>query len=417
MSSWPHKRLSEVATLNPRRPKLERDDAAETTFIPMSAVGEDGVGVTSVVLKPFTSVKKGYTYFEDGDVIFAKITPCMQNGKHAIIRGCNGGFGFGSTEFHVVRPGAHLIAEWLHFFLIQPSVLRAATEHFTGAVGQQRVPDEYLSNLVIPLPPVDEQIRFAMGLSAALAETKRIFDAAAAQLAAARALVDATVKHDIGTAWPKVALRTTIAEPMRTGISKPASSAATERCLTLSSVRGGTLDLDANKSADVTGNEAAGNRVRPGAFYVVRGNGNRALVARGGFAPAVLPRPVLFPDLLIQVIFDATRVHPEFVRFVWHTPEVRADLEARSQTAAGIYKINLRNLGEVLIPLPPLYTQRRFASRWGEFAAAAGAIEKSVAIELEAVHAIPERLLAQTFAGGVGRRRTTTTKDWAEHEP
>ena len=82
-------------------------------------------GQTGAITRPeergYAEISNGYTYFEEEDVIFAKITPCMQNGKHAVASGLLNGFGFGSTEFHVLRPSENTIPEWIHKFLRQPS--------------------------------------------------------------------------------------------------------------------------------------------------------------------------------------------------------------------------------------------------------------------------------------------------------
>lgn len=101
---WRWVPLGEVCEINPRRRDLRRAEDALTTFVPMSAVEEAGRGISHPEQKPFREVKRGYTSFGEGDVLFAKITPCMQNGKHAIARNLIDGVGFGSTEFHVLRP-------------------------------------------------------------------------------------------------------------------------------------------------------------------------------------------------------------------------------------------------------------------------------------------------------------------------
>jgi type I restriction enzyme S subunit len=141
-----------VCDINPRRSDINRQDNEPTSFVPMEAVNAERGVICGVRDRPFLGVKKGYTYFDEGDVLFAKITPCMQNGKHAIARGLINGFGFASTEFHVIRPTNAVLAEWIHYFVRQPIVLHEATNHFTGAVGQQRVPDDFLKYLVIPPP-------------------------------------------------------------------------------------------------------------------------------------------------------------------------------------------------------------------------------------------------------------------------
>ena len=160
-SGWRSVRLGEVCEINPRRRDITRRDVEPTSFVPMESVDAEMGVISEIRKRPFADVKKGYTYFEDGDVLFAKITPCMQNGKHAIAHSLIEGIGFASTEFHVIRPAKGILADWIHHFVRQPAVLHDATNHFTGAVGQQRVPDDFLKSLEIPLPPLDEQRRIS----------------------------------------------------------------------------------------------------------------------------------------------------------------------------------------------------------------------------------------------------------------
>jgi type I restriction enzyme S subunit len=161
----------------------------------MSAVDQRLGTIVRAETKPFGQVRKGYTYFEDGDVLFAKITPCMQNGKHAIAHDLIGGFGFGTTEFHVLRPSPAIIPDWIHLFIRQPQLLENAKAYFTGAVGQQRVPESYLADLEIPLPPVEEQKRIAAILNEQMAAVERARAAAEAQLEAAKALPAALLRR------------------------------------------------------------------------------------------------------------------------------------------------------------------------------------------------------------------------------
>ena len=161
-SKWPKVKLSEVCEINPRRPasllKLPYD--YPVTFVPMPAVEQFGGTISSPEIRPFGEVRKGFTYFGEGDVIFAKITPCMQNGKSAIARDLVNQLGFGSTEFHVLRPNPErILAEWVWHFLRQGPYRQEATHHFQGAVGQQRVPVSFLEATSVPLPPLPEQRR------------------------------------------------------------------------------------------------------------------------------------------------------------------------------------------------------------------------------------------------------------------
>jgi type I restriction enzyme, S subunit len=114
--------LTKLIILNPRKSEisssLSKDKAV--TFLPMSAVGEDG-SIDLSETKMLSEVWTGYTYFAEGDVLFAKITPCMENGKGTIAKGLTNSIGFGSTEFHVLRPTQLINAEWLHALTSLPS--------------------------------------------------------------------------------------------------------------------------------------------------------------------------------------------------------------------------------------------------------------------------------------------------------
>jgi len=109
--------------------------------------------------RTFAEVGKGYTWFKEGDVIFARITPCMQNGKAAIAQNLDNGTAFGSTEFHVIRPGPKVKAEWLHMLVRHKAFRDDAADHFKGTAGQQRVPQSFLEQKAIPVPPLNEQQR------------------------------------------------------------------------------------------------------------------------------------------------------------------------------------------------------------------------------------------------------------------
>jgi len=192
---WRWVKVKDVVKVNPRRPTdLDRADDEPTSFVPMEAVDEITGAIAKTMTRPFGEIKKGYTYFAEGDVLFAKITPCMQNGKHAIARGLTDGIGFGTTEFHVLRPGPDVIAEWIHYFVRQPALLLKATEHFTGAVGQQRLPPDYLANLDFPLPPLDEQKHIVEVLNRQIAVAEKARAIAEEELKTINALPSALLR-------------------------------------------------------------------------------------------------------------------------------------------------------------------------------------------------------------------------------
>lgn len=193
--TWRWTTLEEVCQINPPRPSMHIPPETPVTFVPMAAVSDNAAAITHATVRPYKEVSRGYTYMQDGDVIFAKITPCMQNGKHAIVGDTLTGCAFGSTEFHVLRPSPDLDARLLHAFLLRKGFLQEAERHFKGTAGQQRVPKGFLASASFPLPPLQEQRRLINGLTRQLSALEHARTAALAQLAAIDLLSDATLRQ------------------------------------------------------------------------------------------------------------------------------------------------------------------------------------------------------------------------------
>ena len=156
---WGLTTLGECCELNPKRPR-DIDDELMVSFVPMPAVSEDGK-IDCSEIKPYKEVRKGFTYFAENDVLFAKITPCMENGKGAVAKGLEGGIGSGSTEFHVLRPIAGKSNPyWLYILTMFEAFRVGARKVMTGTGGQLRVPIAYLKDYSISLPPIELQDRF-----------------------------------------------------------------------------------------------------------------------------------------------------------------------------------------------------------------------------------------------------------------
>lgn len=156
---WGLTTLGECCELNPRRTQ-GIDDALEVSFLSMPSVSEDGHMDTKVI-RPYSEVKKGFTYFAEKDVLFAKITPCMENGKGAVAEGLSNGIGAGSTEFHVLRPIPQKSNPyWLYIITMFEAFRINARKVMTGTGGQLRVSISYLKDYPITLPPIELQNEF-----------------------------------------------------------------------------------------------------------------------------------------------------------------------------------------------------------------------------------------------------------------
>ena len=154
------KRLGDCCQINPRRPSVSISDSDLVSFVPMPAVNEDGY-IDGATNEEYGKVKKGFTYFENNDVLFAKITPCMENGKGAIAEALTNGIGMGSTEFHVLRPIEGMSNPyWLLTLTRMPIFRECAAKNMSGTGGQRRVGAAFLENFMIGLPSISEQETF-----------------------------------------------------------------------------------------------------------------------------------------------------------------------------------------------------------------------------------------------------------------
>lgn len=155
-SHWEVKRLKYNCFVNPSKKKSISNESLKINFLPMEKVSEDGQ-FDLESLAPYSSISNGYTYFENEDVLVAKITPCFENGKSALVKDLKYGFGFGSTEFHVIRFKEQILPEFV-YYLIKSYAFRTIGQAFMhGTAGQKRVGTDFIENYMMVTPPIEEQ--------------------------------------------------------------------------------------------------------------------------------------------------------------------------------------------------------------------------------------------------------------------
>lgn len=160
--SWKWVRLGSIVELNP---KNDIDDSLEVSFIPMAHVADGYRNEHTFEVKKWGEIKKGFTHFATGDIGIAKITPCFQNKKSVIFAGLKNGYGAGTTELSIVRVVNNLmLKEYLLWFFKSAYFIDNGVRSFTGTAGQQRIHKDYLSNCLLPLPPLAEQKRIVAKL-------------------------------------------------------------------------------------------------------------------------------------------------------------------------------------------------------------------------------------------------------------
>ncbi len=167
---WSKVQLSEICSINPRIDKTALDLNSFVSFVPMPAVEAETGKIDISETRKFETVRKSYTSFQTGDVLFAKITPCMENGKMAVVPELSSTYGFGSTSFHVIRPYAGVDSGFIYYTVASKTFRFYAEHNMVGSVGQRYVPAAILEKHEIGLPPKSEQCRIANKVEALFAE-------------------------------------------------------------------------------------------------------------------------------------------------------------------------------------------------------------------------------------------------------
>lgn len=359
--SWFEVRLDAVCLLNPRLAADERpDDETEVTFVPMSAVDE-GIGeVTKPEVRTYGEVSKGYTSFKNRDVLFAKVTPCMENGKAAIAGSLLNGLGFGSTEFHVLRPTDVVLPEYLFHFIRQPVFRTYAASAFVGTGGLQRVPPDFLARVKLPLPTFPEQQRIVEVLRQAevIAKVKRSISEQIDQL------VRTLYWEHFGDWYTAAGLRDPVriseyVDDSQYGVSEAMGESGSHAVLRMNSITtSGWLDLSELKYASLSKKDADNTTLQNGDLLFNRTN-SKELVgkcaiwrgAEGAFS---------FASYLIRLRLKDGML-PEYLWATLNSAYGKYRLMNSAKQAVSMANVSPTDLKRITVPLPPLKLQKDFA--------------------------------------------------------
>ncbi len=351
--------IGEVAVLNPKQPGRAADNSMMVPFIPMAAVRENG-GVVVEDRRLLTDLDNGYTYFEKGDVLLAKITPCFENGKAAHLGSLSHPFGFGSTEFHVLRAGPHLDSRYLYHAVRSPHFLRSGVSRMTGSAGQQRVPAGFVARYQIPLPPLAAQRRIAEKLDMTDAIRRKRQES----LWLLDALLRAAFMEMFGTpasnekGWEISQMGDVISETQY-GTSALANSRGQGLpVLRMNNITpSGVIDLTALKWCDIEARDFDKYTVRRGDLLFNRTN-SPELVGK----TAVWDRDELyaFAGYLVRVRFDQSRVLPEYACGYLNSTYGKRMLFEKAKPSINMSNISPTELKRLPIPVPPLNVQKRY---------------------------------------------------------
>lgn len=354
MTAWKTVSLAEAAELNPPLPR-RLPAAYEVSFVPMSAVSAETAAVVSESTRTYAEVAKNFTPFIAGDVLVAKITPSFENGKIAQAN-LSRDVGFGSTEFHVVRPlKGKLDARYVLHFLRLGSVRKAGERRMTGSAGQRRVPENFLSSLKIPLPSISQQRRIADVLDRA--EALRVQRRSALELLAK---LTQSIFHELLRQAGKNLELVSIGDSMETIIDyRGKSPKKTEKgipLITARVVKGGEL-LEPKEFIAEDEFEAWMRRGFPKTGDVLF-----TTEAPLGEVAQLDGRRVALAQRLVVLRGKPAMLDNTFLKYALTLQEVRNQIHARA-TGSTVRGIRQSELRKVRLPKPSIQSQREFARR------------------------------------------------------
>jgi len=353
--------LADVCVINPNvTNKLTPDMLC--SFVPMECVDEIQGSITHSYVRSVNEVSKGYTYFTDGDVLFAKITPCMENGKCTIANNLKNGIGFGSTEFHVIRAGKDTLPKWVFYFLRQDHIRKSLQRRMTGSAGQQRVPKEAIAELLLPLPPLSEQKRMV----AVLEKADRLRRLRRYALELSDTFLQSVFLDMFGdpVTNPKGWDKAFIGE---VGEIQGGLQVSTQRnkytlkapYLRVANVYRDRLELSEVKIIGLTENEYQRVRLEQGDILIIEGHGNSAEIGRCAIWNGSIGRCV-HQNHLIRFRPNQDLVLSEFVSRYINSHTGRKYFQEASNTTSGLNTISTSVVAECPIPIPPITVQRKY---------------------------------------------------------
>ena len=374
------------------------------SFAPMEDLGIDQKYLEPSGVRPLDSVAGSYTYFADGDVLLAKITPCFENGKLGIARDLENGIGFGSSEYFVIRPSSRVTAEYLYYFLSQPSFREAGAQSMTGAVGHKRVAKDFLEELALPLPPHPEQQRIVAILDEAFAGIATARAAAEQNRQNARALFEnhlQSVFSQRGEGW----------------VEKPMCEVAT--ILNGYAFKSGDFSSDgATKSIKIT-NVGVREFVETSDSSLPADFAEKfaSVAAPAGSLVIALTRTIIADGLKVAVVppaYDRALVNQRVAALLPKPDEVSASylfaylstsivlnyVKARVNTLMQP-NLSINDLRAMPIPLPPVSERECIIDRLSALEEETQHLEALYQRKLEALDELKQSLLQQAFSGNL----------------
>jgi len=413
-SGWNISDLQTITDINPGHGR-RIDDDLPVTFVPMPALSETNPDFKYTESRPYGSVKTGYTKFAEGDVLFAKITPCMENGKGAVARNLDNELGCGTTELFVLRPKRGISPNYVYRFLAQEKIRKQAKGNFTGTAGQARVPKAFIESIEIPIPPLNEQKRIVEKLEKLLGRVeavqarldkipailKRFRQSVLAAACSGKLTADWRREESLGEQLGNVEIPNSWKCEKLPDLGFLGRGRSRHRPRDAEHLYGGPYPFIQTGAVA----RAGGRITQHTQTYSEAGLAQSKLWETGTVCitiaaniadSAILTYPACFPDSVVGFVADPEKCVTEFVEFFIRT--ARSDL-SNFAPATAQKNINLSILNEVLVTTPPVEEQKEIVRRVEELFAFADTVEERYTRARAHTDKLTESILAKAFRG------------------
>ena len=410
-AGWELKALGDVCEIAPKKALVKKTltDEQLVSFVPMDHLGELESHFTAKEDRQLSSVYKGYTYFCDNDVIIAKITPCFENGKMGVVSGMTNGVGFGSSEFVPIRGQGKTLPKYLFYYLLRNDFRENGARVMSGAVGHKRVPKEYIENLPIPLPPLEEQKRIVSILDEAFEGLDRARENAEANLKSARELFESSlgaVFDHASDGWTKGTVGSMIHDGIlerpldgnhgETHPKKSEFQSSGVPFIMASDLVNGSVDQ--NNCYFISKSQAETLRkgfAKDGDVLI----SHKGTIGRSAVLRTDLDYVMLTPQVTYYRVADQNRLLPEFLYFYFHSAtfvRVMKDLASAGSTRA---YIGITKQHELPLLLPEITLQLELIDRFKSLEVIRNKAILSYETKLQDISDLRQSLLQRAFAG------------------
>ena len=387
--------LSQVCEINPAR-IIPLPENTPISFVPMGSVSTNGhVNLDKTVDR---SLAGNYTVFRNGDIIFAKITPCMENGKMAIVDNLLNGYGAGSTEFIVLRPNRDVVtAQWLYLFLSQPRFRLQCQQHMTGSAGQKRVPPKYLASCPIPVPSLAEQQRIVAKIEELFSELdsgvetlkKTKQQLAVYRQAVLKAAFESLPRDKIG------AIQSVCSHIVDCPHSTPKWVDHGQICLRTTNFRRGYLDLSQKYFVSESTFTQRNSRLTPTPGDVLYSREGAIL----GIA-CMIPKDVFVCLGQRMMLFRTNeKMLSGFLMYYLNSPTVTSFVTTKIGGSASPH-VNVGDIKSFSVPIPSIAVQQKILEMIDSRLSVCDSIEKTIDVALQQAEAMRQSILKKAFEGG-----------------